>query len=50
VDAGLLQFRCIRPSLLGLEAHLMTMQEVVSDFAPTCRDGPDIGPAARRRR
>jgi circadian clock protein KaiC len=34
VDAGLLQFRCIRPSLLGLEAHLMTMQEVVSDFAP----------------
>ncbi|MDF2968104.1 MAG: KaiC 1 [Nocardioidaceae bacterium] len=34
VDVGLLQFRCIRPSLLGLEAHLMTMQEVVSDFAP----------------
>ena len=23
VDAGLLQFRCVRPSLLGLEAHLV---------------------------
>ena len=34
VDAGLLQFRCIRPSLLGLEAHLASMQELVSDFAP----------------
>jgi len=34
VEAGLLQFRCIRPSLLGLEAHLATMQEIVSDFAP----------------
>ncbi|MBA2464140.1 MAG: circadian clock protein KaiC [Nocardioidaceae bacterium] len=34
VDAGLLQFRCIRPSLLGLEAHLASMQQVVSDFAP----------------
>ena len=34
VDEGLLQFRCIRPSLLGLEAHLASMQEVVSDFAP----------------
>jgi circadian clock protein KaiC len=34
VDAGLLQFRCIRPSLLGLEAHLATMQELVADFAP----------------
>jgi circadian clock protein KaiC len=33
-DVGLLQFRCIRPSLLGLEAHLASMQEVVSDFAP----------------
>ena len=34
VDAGLLQFRCVRPSLLGLEAHLVSMQELVSEFAP----------------
>jgi circadian clock protein KaiC len=34
VDAGLLQFRCVRPSLLGLEAHLASMQESVGDFAP----------------
>ncbi len=34
VQAGLLQFRCIRPSLLGLEAHLASMQQLVSDFAP----------------
>ncbi len=34
VDAGLLKFRCIRPSLLGLEAHLATMQQIVSDFDP----------------
>ena len=34
VDEGLLQFRCVRPSLLGLEAHLASMQELVSDFAP----------------
>jgi circadian clock protein KaiC len=34
VDAGLLQFRCIRPSLLGLEAHLATMQQLVSEFEP----------------
>jgi circadian clock protein KaiC len=34
VDAGLLQFRCIRPSLLGLEAHLASMQQLVSVFAP----------------
>ncbi len=34
VDAGLLRFRCIRPSLLGLEAHLATMQQIVSDFDP----------------
>ena len=31
VDEGLLQFRCVRPSLLGLEAHLASMQELVSD-------------------
>ena len=34
VDAGLLQFRCVRPSLLGLEAHLASMQTLVSDFRP----------------
>jgi circadian clock protein KaiC len=35
VDAGLLQFRCSRPSILGLEAHLFTMQKVVDDFDPS---------------
>jgi circadian clock protein KaiC len=34
LDAGLLQFRCSRTSLLGLEAHLFTMQKVVGDFDP----------------
>jgi len=34
VDAGLLQFRCFRPTLLGLEAHLYAMQKVVGDFDP----------------
>ena len=34
VDDGLLLFRCVRPSLLGLEAHLASMQELVSDFKP----------------
>jgi circadian clock protein KaiC len=34
IDAGLLQFRCVRPSLLGLEAHLASMQDLVSDFEP----------------
>lgn len=34
VDEGLLQFRCVRPSLLGLEAHLASMQTLVSDFQP----------------
>ena len=34
VDAGLLQFRCSRPGLLGLEAHLFTMQKVVDEFDP----------------
>jgi len=35
VDAGLLKFRCFRPSVLGLEAHLFAMQKVVGDFEPT---------------
>jgi circadian clock protein KaiC len=34
VDAGLLQFRCSRPSNLGLEAHLLEMQQIVADFDP----------------
>jgi circadian clock protein KaiC len=34
VDAGLLQFHCFRPSLLGLEAHLFAMQKFVREFDP----------------
>jgi circadian clock protein KaiC len=34
VDAGLLQFHCFRPSLLGLEAHLFVMQKLVTEFDP----------------
>lgn len=34
VQAGLLQFRCSRPSILGLEAHLLAMQTGVEDFDP----------------
>jgi circadian clock protein KaiC len=34
VDAGLLHFRCARPSLLGLEAHLASLQNLVSEFGP----------------
>lgn len=34
VAEGLLHFRCIRPSLLGLEAHLATMQDLVSRLSP----------------
>jgi circadian clock protein KaiC len=34
VDAGLLQFRCFRPSLLGLEAHLFAVQKFVTEFDP----------------
>lgn len=35
VDLGLLQFRCFRPSLLGLEAHLFAMQKLVNEFDPS---------------
>jgi circadian clock protein KaiC len=35
VDAGRLAFRCSRPSILGLEAHLFAMQKSVGEFAPT---------------
>jgi circadian clock protein KaiC len=34
VERGLLRFRCVRPSLLGLEAHLAAMQGLVDDFDP----------------
>jgi len=34
VNQGLLKFRCVRPSLLGLEAHLAAMQNLVEDFDP----------------
>jgi circadian clock protein KaiC len=35
VDAGLLEFRCSRPSILGLEAHLFAMQKAVGEFDPS---------------
>jgi circadian clock protein KaiC len=35
VDDGLLMFRCVRPSLLGLEAHLLAVQNLVEDFEPS---------------
>ena len=45
VDAGLLQFRCFRPSLLGLEAHLFAMQKSVGRVRSRGRgDGPGLGP------
>jgi circadian clock protein KaiC len=34
VEADLLLFRCVRPSQLGLEAHLLTLQNLVEDFDP----------------
>jgi circadian clock protein KaiC len=34
VEAGLLEFHCFRPSLLGLEAHLFSMQKAVVEFDP----------------
>jgi circadian clock protein KaiC len=34
VDVGLLHFHCFRPSLLGLEAHLFSMQKLVGEFDP----------------
>jgi circadian clock protein KaiC len=35
VEQGLLQFRCVRPSLFGLEAHLSAMQTEVEEFTPS---------------
>jgi circadian clock protein KaiC len=34
LDTGLLRFRCSRPGLLGLEAHLFEMQKLVAGFDP----------------
>ncbi len=34
VASGLLEFVCIRPSLFGLESHLATIQERVTDHEP----------------
>jgi circadian clock protein KaiC len=34
VEAGLLQFRCVRPSLLGLEGHLLAVQNLIEDLDP----------------
>jgi len=34
VRQGLLLFKCVRPSLLGLEAHLSSMQDLVSEHEP----------------
>jgi circadian clock protein KaiC len=35
VDAGLLQFHCVRPSVLGLEGHLSAIQKLVEDHRPS---------------
>lgn len=35
VERGLLKFKCVRPSLLGLEAHLSSMQDLVAEFEPS---------------
>jgi circadian clock protein KaiC len=56
VEAGLLLFRCVRPSHLGLEAHLLTMQNLVDDFDPavvvvdSISDLVSVGGAAERGR
>jgi circadian clock protein KaiC len=34
-QADLLHFRCFRPNLYGLEAHLFDMQKFVNEFGPT---------------
>ena len=48
VDAGLLRFRCFRPSLLGLEAHLFDHAEVRQRVrSGRGRDGPGLRPLAR---
>jgi len=34
VAADLLRFQCVRPNILGLEAHLFAMQKLVAEFDP----------------
>jgi circadian clock protein KaiC len=34
VSTGMLRFRCVRPSLLGLEGHLLAVQNMIEDFDP----------------
>ncbi len=33
-DKGLLKFHATRPTLYGLETHLVTIHKVVNDFEP----------------
>jgi circadian clock protein KaiC len=35
ISLGLLQFHCVRPSVLGLEAHLASLQDLVTSFKPS---------------
>lgn len=35
VDRGLLRFRCVRPTLLGLEAYLASLTELVAECQPS---------------
>ncbi|HZG49351.1 MAG TPA: circadian clock protein KaiC [Thermoleophilaceae bacterium] len=35
VAEGILHFKCVRPSLLGLEAHLSSMQDLVTELEPS---------------
>ncbi len=35
IEAGLMQLHCFRPSLLGLESHLFTVQQLVGEFNPS---------------
>ncbi len=35
VDQGLLRFRAARPSFYGIEIHLLTIQKLVEEFAPS---------------
>jgi len=35
IEKGLLRFQASRPSLLGLESHLVTMHKLVKNFAPS---------------
>jgi circadian clock protein KaiC len=34
IGAGLLQFQCFRPGVVGLEGHLFAMQKLVDEFDP----------------